>query len=365
MQGMISQVITQRKVIPANSDKAINVDVRILSATDEHLTHPRQFSGTLYRQLSKTHINTIPLRNLVHADNFLLELVSHLVYKITPFNRITCITRKSLEFLSKLEFKDNVRELEEILNRAVAENRQSSIISIKETKETQHEQQLLDASAPVLSTNKTGFSREIPYSQSVENNTKILYLSADLDGLSERNFVEEIREIELIVHMSKFRDHFVIKPQMDIRASDLQEILLRFQPHIVHFSGYGNLTSEIIMKNKAGKRQPVPCEALSRTFASLKDNIRCVILNACYSEKQAKAIAGHIDCVVGMRKNIGNQTAISFAVAFYRALAFGRSIKKAFDLGCAQIHLDNLDEADVPQLLPGVQVDPDSIIFVQ
>ncbi len=45
-----------------------------------------------------------------------------------------------------------------------------------------------------------------------------------------------------------------------------------------------------------------------------------VCLNACYSEKQAHAIAQHIDCVVGMSDAVGDESAVSFSASFYQAL---------------------------------------------
>ena len=63
------------------------------------------------------------------------------------------------------------------------------------------------------------------------------------------------------------------------------------------------------------------------------------MLNACYSEAQAQAIAKHIDCVVGMTTAVGDDAAIDFATAFYRALGYGRDVQTAFDLGTNQIAL--------------------------
>jgi hypothetical protein len=95
----------------------------------------------------------------------------------------------------------------------------------------------------------------------------------------------------------------------------------------------------------------------------LKDNIRCVVLNACYSKKQAQAIAKHIDCVIGMSKAIGDEAAINFAVAFYQALGYGKNVKTAFDLGCVQIDLQSLNEQDTPKL-SATKCDPEEIVFV-
>ena len=60
----------------------------------------------------------------------------------------------------------------------------------------------------------------------------------------------------------------------------------------------------------------------------LRDNIRCVVLNACYSEAQAQAIAEAIDCVVGMTSAVGDDAAIEFATAFYRALGYGEIYRR-------------------------------------
>jgi hypothetical protein len=103
--------------------------------------------------------------------------------------------------------------------------------------------------------------------------------------------------------------------------------------------------------------------ALSALFSILKDNIRCVVLNACYSEKQARAIAEHIECVIGMSNAIGDLASIDFSVAFYRALAYGRDVKTAFDLGCLQIDFNNLNEQDVPKLL-SVNINPKELLLV-
>jgi CHAT domain len=142
-----------------------------------------------------------------------------------------------------------------------------------------------------------------------------------------------------------------------------QGYLLRHQPDIVHFSGHGSASSEIILEDSIGNSHAVTPRALSQLFSVLKDNIRCVLLNACYSETQAQAIAKHIDCVIGMTHAIGDQAAISFAAAFYQALGYGRNVKDAFDLGCVQIDLENLDEQDTPKLL-AINSTPESITFV-
>ena len=192
---------------------------------------------------------------------------------------------------------------------------------------------------------------------------KILLISANPTDTGRLRLGQEFRNIDQAVRQSEFRDAFQIEQQNAVRVADIQSHLLRCQPDIVHFSGHGSKSNEIIIEDNNGHAHPISIKALGKLFAVLHDNIKCVILNACYSEGQAKAIAEHIDCVIGMSKAIGDTAAITFAVAFYQALGYGRDIKTAYDLGCVQIDLENLKEQDTPKLI-AQSIDPASIKFI-
>ncbi len=180
---------------------------------------------------------------------------------------------------------------------------------------------------------------------------RILFLAANPIDTVPLRLDEEMRAIDRAVREAQFRDRFEIEQQWAVRIGDLQEALLRFRPDIVHFSGHGTDSSEIVLQTESGTGQVVPYDALSRLFAVLRDNIRCVVLNACYSEQQAQAIADHIDCVVGMTNAVGDDAAIGFATAFYRALGYGRDVQTAFDLGTNLIGLQDLPDLDTPHLV--------------
>ncbi len=201
-------------------------------------------------------------------------------------------------------------------------------------------------------------SRVVP-----ESKIQILFLAANPIDTNPLRLDEEIRSIDRALREATFRDRFNIEQQWAVRVQDLQSHLLRFKPHIVHFSGHGSVASEIILEDISGNSRTVPVKALSQLFRVLKDNIRCVVLNACYSVKQAEAIAEHIDCVVGMSKDLGDLAAINFAISFYQALGYGRNVKDAFELGLNQIDLESLDERDTPQLLCK-NCDPREIVFI-
>ena len=182
------------------------------------------------------------------------------------------------------------------------------------------------------------------------NKIKILFLGASPTDQDRLSLDTEVREIDAKLRLAANRDLFLLEQQWAVRVNDLQGLLLRYAPHIIHFSGHGSKANEIVLENNTGTSHPVSTKALGGLFAILKDNIRCVVLNACYSIAQAEAIAEHIDCVVGMSDAILDNSAISFAAAFYQALAYGKSVQDAFQLGCLQIDLENLVEGDIPRL---------------
>ena len=138
---------------------------------------------------------------------------------------------------------------------------------------------------------------------------------------------------------------------MSARPVDISQALLDVQPKIVHFSAHGTTEGALCFENQVGEIHPIQPDALAALFEQFSDQVNCVVLNACYSEIQANAIAKHIDYVVGMNQAIGDKAAIAFSVGFYQALGAGRNIEKAYELGCAQIRLQGIPEYLAPILI--------------
>jgi hypothetical protein len=109
---------------------------------------------------------------------------------------------------------------------------------------------------------------------------KILFLAANPKDTDPLRLGEEVRAIRERLRLADLRDQFVVEQEHAVRVTDLQGYLLQHQPHIVHFSGHGSKAGEIILEDAKGQSKAVSPGALQRTFAVLKDNIRCVVLNA-------------------------------------------------------------------------------------
>jgi len=170
--------------------------------------------------------------------------------------------------------------------------------------------------------------------------TKILFLTASPTDRPPLQLEEEFRLVDQRIRRGGYQHLFSLRLVPGIRATELPFELMTDPPDILHFSGHGSSTGELyFVDGPAGNAHPVPGATLAKLFQQFRDRIKCVVLNACWSTVQAKAIVQSIPCVVGLSRAISDRAAIAFAAGFYEALAFGKTVKEAFDLGVIQLEL--------------------------
>lgn len=192
------------------------------------------------------------------------------------------------------------------------------------------------------------------------NMIKVLFLGADPSDATRLHLPEERREIQRRMQYGSSSNRFQWEDAWALTAADLAQVLLRYKPQILHFSGHGLDKGEILLNDESGQPRSVPASALERLFKLFaRQGLRCVVLNACYSEEQAHAIAQHIECVIGVSDEIIDNAALAFTSGFYAGLAQGDPVKTAFELGCVQLELMNFPEHEQPKLIgrPGVDLD--------
>ena len=150
----------------------------------------------------------------------------------------------------------------------------------------------------------------------------------------------EIRDLKEVIEKSHNHENFEVADALAVRVTDLQQLLFKYEPQIVHFCGHGSGQQGLVFQDDSEKEQWVGSEALSELFRLFSSSVECVLLNACYSETQANAIVTHIDYVIGMRQEIQDNAAIAFSKGFYQALGYNRSIEQAFEFGRNAIQLE-------------------------
>ncbi|WOD37176.1 hypothetical protein [Nodosilinea sp. E11] len=178
----------------------------------------------------------------------------------------------------------------------------------------------------------------------------ILFLAADPSDAARLRLGQELRDIREKLQLSKQREYFSLHSRESVRPGDITQAIFDVEPQIVHFSGHGMGTGDLCFEDVLGKTHPVQSEVLASLFELVSEQVSCVVLNSCYSERQAKSIAQHIPFVIGMNQAIGDKAAIAFAVGFYKALGAGRLFKDAYKFACVEIQLQGVSEHLTPIL---------------
>jgi hypothetical protein len=185
----------------------------------------------------------------------------------------------------------------------------------------------------------------------------ILVLATNPKDTPSLRLDKEIREIDDGLQRAKARDEFILRPVLATRPDDVRRAMLKYQPDIVHFCGHGAGEDGLIFEGENGHSMLVSADTLKEFFELFADKVECVVLNACYSEAQAKAIAHHIKYVIGMKQDIEDDTATKFAVAFYDTLGAGWTIEFAYKLASNAVKWSDTPEHLAPVLLQKNQLD--------
>jgi transcriptional regulator with PAS, ATPase and Fis domain len=121
LQSKLLRVLQEGEIERIGNPTPINVDVRVIAATNrdlEKMSKDGTFRSDLYYR-----VNVFPIYNIPLSDR--LEdvplLISHFIEKVNKKTgkSVTRIRTKDLETLKKYSFPGNVRELENIIERAI------------------------------------------------------------------------------------------------------------------------------------------------------------------------------------------------------------------------------------------------------
>ena len=227
---------------------------------------------------------------------------------------------------------------------------------------------------------------------------KVLLFAANPQGTPPLDLAREFREIDEEVRLSPFRSEVELILVPGTRPVDLLRKLNENQPQVVHFSSHGSPDELLIESGDVeassahgpgarsaderdmtqvpphdtesealgeGEPRRLSKSALVNVLRSCNEgNLRLVVLNACNTRSQAEALTEVVDCVVSMNQTITDRAAIKFSASFYGALAFGRSVQKAFDQGVARLRAEGIAEASTPELLVRAGVDAAQLMLV-
>ncbi|MBK8980752.1 MAG: sigma-54-dependent Fis family transcriptional regulator [Ignavibacteria bacterium] len=118
LQSKLLRVIENWEIKPIGSDKVKKIDVRLISATNQNikeLIKEKKFREDLYYRISTV---TITMPTLNERKDDIPLLTDHILKKLSVrYDKNFSIDAEGLVFLMELDWKGNIRELENVLER--------------------------------------------------------------------------------------------------------------------------------------------------------------------------------------------------------------------------------------------------------
>lgn len=178
---------------------------------------------------------------------------------------------------------------------------------------------------------------------------RVLVIFANPKGSDPLRLSVEDKVIHECVALSKHREHIELDVRHAATIHDVRRALLEKDYQIVHFSGHGTGRGRAF-ENEIGEKQTIPQEAFAEFMSAYSPPIKCIILNACYSNFQGRLIAQNVPFVIGMNAAISDSGAIEFTRGFYDAIGAGKDVEFAYEEGCRAIKLMGLPDGATPVL---------------
>lgn len=212
------------------------------------------------------------------------------------------------------------------------ENKRDKVVCDKSFKDVSIQPLLDGIQNPLL----TGKSEDV----------QILFLAANPKDTQALDLDKEVEILREVVESGRHQERIRIDQRWEVSFDKLQQTILKLSPQIIHFSGHG-MAEGLLLENESGFAEVVSADTLGSLFGPLQQEVFCVILNACYSENQAKVIGTHIPFVVGMNTAISDEAALLFTRGFYRGLANRLDIEFAFSMGLSLVQSKRPDQVGI------------------
>lgn len=121
VQSRLLRVLQEKEVIKIGANKAEKIDVRIIAATNSDLRdliNKKTFREDLFYRLTVVEIEVAPLRE---RREDIAKLVDKFLFKygVEYKDRFVTITPEAMSVLERYDWPGNIRELENIIQRAV------------------------------------------------------------------------------------------------------------------------------------------------------------------------------------------------------------------------------------------------------
>jgi len=183
----------------------------------------------------------------------------------------------------------------------------------------------------------------------------VVYFSANSREHARLNLKGEADRIDLGLREGKRRYKLDRVTKTD--PDSFTETLRRTKPSIIHFSGHGSPEGIILESDEHGHVVITP-EMFATAIKHAGATVEVVVLNACHSAVLARALLAHVDCVIGLGDEIGDEAALAFSSDFYRDLG-SKGVHAAYQIARNQMAMKQMLDGEVITIAaaPGIDLD--------
>lgn len=150
-------------------------------------------------------------------------------------------------------------------------------------------------------------------------------------------------------------DEFEFNSRGGAKVADFWDMVMKQEPKLVHISGHGTENNEVCFEDNEGYEEKIDIHNII-DYLNDFESLECLILNACYSSKNIDEDRIKFNYLIGMNKEIPNDTAHLFSNSFYSALLKNKGVRNAFKLALGRIKLSHREESKIPKLFEKVKV---------
>ncbi len=215
LQAKLLRVVEEKKVDPVGASRPVDVDVRIISATNrniENMIPDGGFRSDLYYRLRVLEIKLPSLAERMEDLPFLVEHFIALQAEKTG-NEIAGITREALMYLCKKEWEGNVRQLANLIESAV--KRADRLVTLSDLLESKDVSEMSDVSqrcrcsrnepdkdCPVFKDANMSRIEKVAIINALRSNGGLVEPASKALGLSKSTIYNKINEYGL-AHLAK------------------------------------------------------------------------------------------------------------------------------------------------------------------
>ncbi|MBL4605470.1 MAG: hypothetical protein JKY02_07390 [Flavobacteriaceae bacterium] len=180
---------------------------------------------------------------------------------------------------------------------------------------------------------------------------KILFIKTNPIDTPSLRLEREEKNIREVLSRSDSKTEFGLETRGAVTKEDLLTYILGISPNLLHISGHGGKDDALFFEDNEGYKEEISISKFTGLLGNFKEHLHCIFLNACHSLSNVESLENEIPYIIGMKKEIPDDVAISFSKSFYAAYFNGRNIVDSFKIALDMISLTSFDDELIPQLI--------------